>query len=330
MSEQAMPSEETIREAQSAMAGVAHRTPVLTSRLLDEAAKARLFFKAENLQRTGSFKVRGAWNAIRQLSDAEHQRGVLTYSSGNHAQGLAYAARHAGTRATVIMPTDAPAVKRRATEAYGAEVIQYDRAEITREQLGERLQRERGLNLIPPYDHPHIIAGQATVAMELHEDVGEPLDFLFVCLGGGGLLSGCALATRALAPECRVIGVEPAAADDFARSFHSGLIESVRDPDTIADGARTPQPGALTFPIVRQLVHDIITVDDGALATAMFLAMERLKVVIEPTGALAFAGALAMAHETAGARVGVIISGGNVDFAAMPKYLALRNDVGER
>ena len=292
--------------------GIAHRTPVLTSRTFDGRAGATVCFKCENLQRTGAFKFRGAYNALAQLSEGHRRRGVLTYSSGNHAQAIALAGRLLGVPTTIVMPSDAPALKRTATEGYGAEVITYDREQVTREALGARLADERGLPIIPPYDHPDVVAGQGTAAKELLEEVG-PLDVVFVPCGGGGLLSGTALTVKTLAPGARVVGVEPEAADDATRSFYSGTLQSVHNPATIADGARTPALGHVTFPLVRALVDEMVTVPDAALVRTMRFFFERMKLVVEPTGALAAAAVLEGALDVRGARVGVLISGGNVD-----------------
>ena len=292
--------------------GVANRTPVMTSRTFDAIVNASVFLKCENFQRAGAFKFRGAYNALSQLSPAQQQRGVLTYSSGNHAQAVALAGRLLGIPTTIIMPDDAPAVKRAATRGYGAEVILYHRQEITREALARQLTQERGLPLIPPYDHPHIVAGQGTAAKELFEETGA-LDLLLVCCGGGGLLSGSALAAKALAPACRVVGVEPAQADDATRSFHSGRLHTVHNPDTIADGARTPSLGTVTFPLVLQYVDDMVTVSEDAIRRAMYFLWERMKLVVEPTGALAAAALLEQAVVAPGARIGLLISGGNID-----------------
>jgi len=295
--------------------GVAHRTPVATSRTLDARLGASLFLKCENLQRGGAFKFRGAFNAISRLTEEERRRGVLAYSSGNHAQAVALVARLLGAPATLVMPEDAPAVKRRAVEAYGAQVVAIDPARQDRVEVAEALRRAGGLALVPPFDHPHVIAGQGTAARELLEDVGE-LDLLLVCCGGGGLLSGSALAVKALRPACRVVGVEPEAGDDATRSFRTGVLQTVKNPATIADGARTPSLGELTFPIVRRLVDDMVTVSDADLVHAMRLCWERLKLVVEPTGALALAAALRGRVAVAGKRVGVMLSGGNVDLVA--------------
>lgn len=301
-----------VESAAERLEGVAHRTPVHTSRTFDAETEATCFFKCENLQRAGAFKFRGAYNALSQLPEEQRERGVLTYSSGNHAQAVALAGRLLGIPATIIMPEDAPQVKLEATRGYGAEIVTYRREEITREELGRQIAEERGLPLIPPYDHPHVVAGQGTAGKELIEQAG-PLDLLLVCCGGGGLLSGCAIAADALAPDCRVVGVEPERADDATRSFHSGVLHTVRDPDTIADGARTPSLGKVTFPLVLHYVDDMATVSEEAILLAMRFLWERMKLVVEPTGALAAAALLSGAVDTPGQRVGILISGGNVD-----------------
>lgn len=291
--------------------GYANETPVMTSRTVNDLTGCEVFFKCENFQRAGAFKFRGAFNAMAQLSPEQRQQGVLTYSSGNHAQAIALSGKLLQIPTTIIMPEDAPAVKQAATRGYGAEVVLYDRAEDTREALAQKIAAERGAVVIPPYDHPHVIAGQGTAAKELFDTVGE-LDYLLVCCGGGGLLSGCAIAARTLSPGCQVIGVEPAAGDDATRSFHSKTLQTVHNPNTIADGARSLSLGKLTFPLVLRHVDNMVTVTDEELLQTMFFLWERMKLVIEPTGALAAAGLL---HQKVGAigRVGVIISGGNVD-----------------
>lgn len=301
-----------IEAAQDRLAGIAHRTPVLTSRTVNELVKSKVFFKCENFQRTGSFKFRGAYNALAQLSEAQRRQGVLAYSSGNHAQAIALAGQLLGIHTTIVMPDDAPAVKQAATRGYGAEVILYNRRETTREALAQKLKSERGLTFIPPYDHPHVVAGQGTAAKELIEDVGS-LDLLLVCCGGGGLLSGSAIAAKALSPGCRVIGVEPERADDATRSFHSKTLHTVNNPDTIADGARTPSLGQITFPLVLHYVDDMVTVSEDAIRRTMFFLWERLKIVVEPTGVLAAAALLEGMVKVPEARIGIIISGGNVD-----------------
>ena len=301
-----------VQAAAERLRGVAHRTPVATSRTLDDRLSGRLFLKCENLQRAGAFKFRGAMNAIAKLTPEERARGILTYSSGNHAQAIALACRILGARATIVMPENAPAAKRLATEGYGARIVSYDPARAKREEIAEGLRRDGDPVLVPPYDHADVIAGQGTAAMELFEEVGE-LDLLLVCCGGGGLLSGSALSSRALSPRCRVVGVEPELADDATRSFRTGTLHTVTNPPTIADGARTPSLGTLTFPLVRQNVDDMATVSDDDLVRAMRFVWERMKLVVEPTGVLGLAAALARKVDVAGKRVGVILSGGNVD-----------------
>jgi threo-3-hydroxy-L-aspartate ammonia-lyase len=303
---------EDVKAAADRLRGVAHRTPVATSRTLDERLAGRLFLKCENLQRAGAFKFRGAYNAIARLTPAERARGILSYSSGNHAQAIALACRILGARATIVMPGNAPGAKRRATEAYGARVVAYDPAKAKREEIAEGLRRDGDPVLIPPYDHADVIAGQGTAAMELLQEVGD-LDLLLVGCGGGGLLSGSALSARAISPRCRVVGVEPETADDATRSFRSGTLHSVTNPSTIADGARTPSLGTLTFPLVCRNVDDMTTVSDDDLVRAMRLVWERMKLVVEPTGVLGLAAALARRVDATGRRVGVILSGGNVD-----------------
>ncbi len=304
---------EDLRSAAERLEGVAHRSPVLESRTADRRVGGRVFFKGENLQRVGAFKFRGAYNALSRLNDEQRRRGVLTFSSGNHAQAIALAGSLLGVPTTIVMPEDAPAIKLAATRAYGGEVVLYKRDEAKREELGARLAEERGLTIVPPYDHAHIIAGQGTAAKELFEDVGE-LDLLVVPCGGGGLLSGSSIAAKALSPRCRVIGVEPAAGDDGVRSFRTKTMQTVEDPDTIADGARTPSLGRLTLQVILANVSDMTSVPDEALAPTMRFFFERMKLVVEPTGCLAAAALFeGVVKAAAGARVGVIISGGNVD-----------------
>jgi threonine dehydratase len=307
--------------AAARLEGVAHRTPVMTSRQADELSGAEVFFKCENLQRVGAFKFRGAFNAVSLVPAESRARGVLAFSSGNHAQAVALAARLAGIPAVIVMPHDAPAAKVAATRGYGAEVVLYNRNEEDREALATRLAKERGMTLIPPYDHPHVVAGQGTAAKELIEETG-PLDYLFVCVGGGGLISGCAIAAHALLPDCRVIGVEPEAGNDAQQSFRAGSIMHIEVPDTIADGARTTHVGEITLPIMLRHVHDIVTVSDAELVKTMRFFAERMKLVVEPTGCLAAAAVLARPSAIAGKRVGVIVSGGNVDLAVLAKYFA--------
>jgi threonine dehydratase len=310
-----------VEAAAARLEGVANRTPVLTSRMVDERVGGEVFFKCENFQRMGAFKFRGAYNAMSRLSKEQKRAGVLAYSSGNHAQAVALAGRLLGVRTTIVMPGDAPSVKLDATRGYGAEVVEYDRVETTREELGGKIAAERGLSVIPPYDHPDVIAGQGTAAKELFEDVGT-LDLLLVCCGGGGLLSGCAIAARALSPECRVAGVEPEKADDATRSFRTGTLQKIENPDTIADGVRTPSLGEYTFPLVLRHVDEMVTVSEEAILRAMFFMWERLKIVVEPTGALAAAALFEGAVTAPGARVGVIVSGGNVDLKRATELFA--------
>jgi len=278
-----------------------------------------VFFKCENLQRAGAFKFRGAYNALSRLTADQRSRGVVAFSSGNHAQAVALAARLLEVPRVIVMPADASAVKRRAVDAYGAEVVTYDRDRDDREAIGRRLAEERGLTLVPPFDHPDVIAGQGTAALELFEDAGE-LDVLFVPCGGGGLLSGSAVAAAAKTPRCAVVGVEPAAGDDATRSFQTKQIQRVRNPQTVADGARTEALGSLTFPLILRHVAEMTTVDDESLLRAMFYLWERLKIIVEPTGALG--AAAAFAGPIAGQRVGIILSGGNVDLAQTAEWLA--------
>ena len=286
-----------IEDAAETLRGVAHRTPVLTSRTLDQRIGAQVLLKCENLQRTGSFKFRGAYNAVARHMQAHPEQGIVAYSSGNHAQAISLASQLLGAEATIVMPEDAPRIKLAATRGYGAEVVLYDRFETTREEIAAQLAQERGLAVIPSFDHPDVIAGQGTTAKELYEDAG-PLDLLLVCCGGAGLLSGCARATRTLAPDCRIIGVEPEMADDAARSFRTGELHSVSNPDTIADGARTPSLGEITFPMVLELVDDMVTVSEQSIVAAMELIWSRLKLVVEPTGSLALAALLDGTVET--------------------------------
>ena len=301
--------------------GIAHRTPVLTSRTADEMAGAQLFFKCENFQRMGAFKFRGAHNALAQFTPEQKKRGVCAFSSGNHAQGIALSAQLLKMPAAIVMPLDSPAVKLAATRGYGAEVITYDRYKDNREAIGRKLADERGMTLIPPYDHAHVMAGQGTAALELLQEVDQ-LDTLIVCLGGGGLISGCAVAAKHLNPKIRVIGVEPEAGNDVQQSKRTGSIVKIDTPKTIADGAQTQAVGHLTFPVIQALVDDIVTVSDAQLIEAMRFAASRMKMVIEPTGGLAMAAAMQGAVDVKGQRVGIIISGGNVDIAQFAKYLA--------
>jgi threonine dehydratase len=311
-----------IEAAAARLEGVAHRTPVATSSQFDALAGCEAYFKCENLQRMGAFKFRGAYNALAKLDAAERKRGVVAFSSGNHAQAVALAGRLLGVPATIVMPADAPAVKVAATRGYGAEVVLYDRSKgEDREEVAARVSREKGGTLVPPFDHRDVIAGQGTAARELIEDVGA-LDYLMVCCGGAGLLSGCAIAAEHLSPGCKVIGVEPAAGDDGARSFRSKQLVHIDVPKTIADGARTQSLGAITFPLVLRHVTDIVTVTDAQLIEAMRFLWERMKLVVEPTGALATAAVLSKVVEVRDRRVGIIISGGNVDLRALATFFA--------
>ena len=301
-----------IRAAAERLRGQVVDTPCLHSRTLSALSGCEVYLKFENHQFTASFKERGALNKIAQLTPEERARGVLAVSAGNHAQGVAYHAQRLGIPATIVMPNDAPAVKMAATRGYGGKVVNYDRYTEDREQIGRDLAEKHGLTLIPPYDHPDVIAGQGTAAKELFEEVGE-LDVLFVSLGGGGLLSGSALSTRALSPNCTLYGVEPEAGNDGQQSFRSGAIVHIDTPKTIADGAQTQHLGAFTFEIIRRDVNDILTASDAQLVECMRFFAERMKLVVEPTGCLGIAAARAMASELKGKRVGVMISGGNVD-----------------
>jgi threo-3-hydroxy-L-aspartate ammonia-lyase len=310
-----------VRAAAERLRGVAHRTPVVTSATLDERTGARVFLKAENLQRIGAFKFRGAYNAIAQLGEDRKRRGVVAFSSGNHAQGVALAAKLLGVPAVIVMPSDAPAAKLAATRGYGAEVVEYDRERMNRAELAASIAAERGATLIPPYDEPAIIAGQGTAALELIEDAG-PLDVLLVPLGGGGLLAGSCLAATALAPGVRVYGVEPEAGDDWLRSWRENRIVSIPVPKTIADGQQTQAPGERNWAIVRALGAGILTVTDDEIRAAMRFAFERLKLVVEPSGASALAALLSAKTGVRGMRAGVVISGGNVDAARFGEALA--------
>ena len=312
-------SYDDVASAAQLLAGHCHRTPVITSQTVDDRVGARVFFKCENLQRAGAFKFRGAYNALARLTPEQKRHGVVAYSSGNHAQAVALAGQLLHVPALIVMPRNAPQVKANATRGYGGEIVFYERGE-SREVIAERLARERGLTVVPSFDHPHIVAGQGTAAKELIEEVG-PVDFLFVPCGGAGLLSGSAIAARQLAPGAKVIGVEPAAGDDATRSFRTRTLQTVKDPDTIADGARTSSLGKITFPLVLAYVGDMVTVNDPELLSAMFFLWERLKLVIEPTGALGAAAVFERKIDIRGARVGVILSGGNADIRELARLL---------
>ena len=308
-----------VLSAQKRLQGIAHRTPVITSRTLDRMVGAGVYLKCENFQRVGAFKFRGAYNAICQLSPAEKARGIITFSSGNHAQAVALVGRMLGVQTTVVMPNNAPAIKRAATEGYGARVVAYDPATSTRDAIARELAEAHGYTVIPPYDHIEVIAGQGTAALELVETVGQ-LGMLLVPCGGGGLLSGSAIAARHLLPACQVIGIEPVLADDATRSFHTGIRHRVHNPPTMADGVRTPSLGNITFPLVRAYVDDMRTVTEEAIAEAVRFLFYRLKVVVEPSGALGVAALLSGAVK-ARESVGIILSGGNIDAVTMSAIL---------
>ena len=317
----ALPTYDDVAAAAQRLAGVAHRTPVLRSSTLDARTGAQFFFKCENFQRMGAFKFRGGYNALARFTPAQRQRGAIAFSSGNHAQAIALAARLLEMPAVIVMPHDAPAAKLAATRGYGAEVIVYDRFQQDREQLTRQIAEERGMTLIPPFDHADVIAGQGTAAKELFEEVG-PLDHFFVCLGGGGLLSGSALATRALSPQCRIHGVEPEAGNDGQQSFARGERVKIEVPRTIADGAQTQQLGVLTFGVIQRDVSSVLTASDAQLVECMRFYAERMKMVVEPTGCLSLAAALHGGVDLKGARVGVLVSGGNVDLARFAELVA--------
>ncbi|TQO10049.1 UNVERIFIED_ORG: L-threonine ammonia-lyase [Citrobacter freundii] len=321
MTEMTLPDYNDVAAAAERIADYANKTPVMTSRTVNDEFGAEVFFKCENFQRMGAFKFRGAMNALRQFTPEQRATGVVTFSSGNHAQAIALSAKLLGIPATIIMPHDAPAAKVAATKGYGGNVVIYDRYTEDREKIGRELAEKQGLTLIPPYDHPHVIAGQGTATKELIEEVGQ-LDVLFVCLGGGGLLSGSSLAARHLSPDCIIYGVEPEAGNDGQQSFRSGKIVHIDTPKTIADGAQTQHLGNITFPIIQQNVHDILTVSDDELVASMKFIAERMKIVVEPTGCLGFAAARARKAELRGKKIGIIISGGNVDISRYSEFLA--------
>ena len=316
-----LPTYDDVIAAAARLEGHAHRTPVLQSTTANERWGAQFFFKCENFQRMGAFKFRGAFNALSKFDAAQRKGGVIAFSSGNHAQAIALSARLLSMPAVIVMPRDAPAAKVAATKGYGAEVVMYDRFTEDREALTKELAQARGMTMIPPYDHPDVLTGQGTAVKELIEETG-PLDHLFVCLGGGGLLSGSALSARALAPDCKVYGVEPEAGNDGQQSFRAGKIVHIETPKTIADGAQTQHLGEYTFGIIRRDVDDIFTVTDAQLVDAMRFFAERMKMVVEPTGCLAFAGAIAAGKAIAGQRVGIVISGGNVDLSRFAALIA--------
>jgi threonine dehydratase len=316
-----LPTYEDVVAAAARLRGHAHRTPVLRSRVADALLGAEVAFKCETFQRSGSFKFRGAFSALSRFTADQRRAGVVAFSSGNHAQAIALSAQLLGIPATIVMPHDTPAIKLAATRGYGAEIVIYDRVTGDREAIGRRLASERGQTLIPPFDHPDVIAGQGTATLELIEEAG-PLDYLFVCMGGGGLVSGAALAARALSPACQVYGVEPEAGNDGQRSLRSGAIVRIATPATIADGAQTQAIGELTFAIIRRELADVVTATDAQLVEAMQFFAERMKLVVEPTGCLAFAGARHAGVPIQGKRVGIIISGGNVDLARYGELLS--------
>ncbi len=315
-----LPTYADVVAAAARIDGHAHRTPVLRSRFADALLGAEVVFKCENFQRSGAFKFRSAYSALSRFTDAQRRAGVVAFSSGNHAQAIALAAQLLGMPATIVMPHDSPAIKLAATRGYGAEVVSYDRFTEDREAIGRRLAGERGMTLIPPFDHPDVIAGQGTATKELIEEVGA-LDYLFAPMGGAGLISGAALAARALAPRCRVYGVEPEAGNDGQQSFRAGAIVHIATPRTIADGAQTQHLGELTFAIVRRELADVLTASDAQLVEAMRFFAERMKIVVEPTGCLGFAAARHAGLPLRGKRVGVILSGGNIDLVRYAELL---------
>lgn len=310
---------EAVQAASQRLHGQANHTPIMTSRTLNQRVGAEVFLKCENFQRGGAFKFRGAYNAISQLTDEEKSRGVITYSSGNHAQAVALVCGMLGIRSTVVMPDNAPQTKRAATEGYGATVVAYNPDEESRSELAERLASEHGYTIIPPYDHPDVIAGQGTAALELHQEING-LDMLLTPCGGGGLLSGSAIATKGIAPNCKVIGIEPEVANDAVQSFRTGTLVTIKNPPTIADGTRTPSLGKLTFPLVQQYVDDMQDVSEEAIIEAVQFLFYRLKLVVEPSGALGMAALLSGKVRPSG-RVGVILSGGNIDSATITSIL---------
>ncbi|MDY4378477.1 threo-3-hydroxy-L-aspartate ammonia-lyase [Pectobacterium brasiliense] len=320
MSDLRLPTYDDVVAAAERIDGYANKTPVMTSRTVNDAFGAEVFFKCENFQRTGAFKFRGAMNALLQFTDAQKAAGVVTFSSGNHAQAIALAAKLLGIPATIVMPHDAPAIKIAATQGYGGNVVQYNRYTEDREQIGNDLAKKHGLTLIPPFDHPHVIAGQGTVVKELLEETGE-LDALFVCVGGGGLLAGSALSARQLSPQCLIYGVEPLAGNDGQQSLRSGHIVHIDTPQTIADGAQIQQLGRYPFALIRQNVDDILTVTDDDLVGTMRFYAERMKIVVEPTGCLSFAAARNLRESLRGKRIGIVISGGNVDISRYGAFL---------
>jgi len=316
-----LPTYDDVVAAAERINGHANHTPVITSRTVDEQMGAKVFFKCENFQRMGAFKFRGAFNALSQFTPTQRKAGVVAFSSGNHAQAIALSAKLLGIPATIVMPHDAPAAKLAATKGYGGNVVIYDRYSENREEIGLDLAEKHGFTLIPPYDDRDVLAGQGTAGKELLEEVG-PLDALFVCLGGGGLLSGCALSGRTLSPDCKIYGVEPEDGNDGQQSFRSGQIVHIDTPKTIADGAQTQHLGNITFPIIQNNVDDILTATDEELVACMKFFAERMKLVVEPTGCLGFAAARAFGDQLKGQRIGVIVSGGNIDIANFSRLLS--------
>ncbi|HEX6705979.1 MAG TPA: threo-3-hydroxy-L-aspartate ammonia-lyase [Albitalea sp.] len=314
-------SYDDVAGAHERLAGIAHRTPVMTSATANERSGATLFFKCENLQRIGAFKIRGAYNAVAQFTPEQRERGVITFSSGNHGQAIALAAHLLGVEAVIVMPADAPEMKVAATRGHGGEVVRYDRYAEDPNAVVQRFVAERGMTFIPPFDHPHVMAGQGTLAKELFEEVGE-LDLLVTPVGGGGLMSGCATAARALSPGCALVGVEPEAGNDAQQSLAQGRIVRIDTPRTIADAAQSRSLGQHTFPVLQQLGVRIVTVSDPALVEAMGFFATRMKLVVEPTGCLAAAAVLSGAMDVKGLRVGVVLSGGNVDLAHFAQLVA--------
>jgi len=310
---------ERIKAARKRLEGYANVTPVMTSRTLNRWLDADVYFKCENLQRIGAFKFRGAFNSMSRLSKAEKDRGVITYSSGNHAQAVALVGRMLNIHTTIVMPNNAPVTKRAATEDYGAVMVEYDPESSTREAVTENLQANNGLTMIPPFDHPDVIAGQGTAALEMFDQVGR-VDTLLVPCGGGGLLSGSAIAAKHVDPNCRVIGVEPELADDATKSFYTKRLHRINNPRTIADGTRTPSLGKITFPLVLEYVDGMKTVSEAAIIEAVKFFFYRMKLVVEPSGALGLASLLTRAVDPEG-RIGIIISGGNIDAATMTMIL---------
>ena len=308
-----------VQAAKERLKGYAHVTPVMTSRTLNRLVKADVFFKCENFQRIGAFKFRGAFNSISQLSEAEKARGVITYSSGNHAQAVALVGQMMNIQTTIVMPNNAPATKRAATKDYGATIVEYDPEKASREDIANELEAQNGFTMIPPYDHTQVIAGQGTAALELFEEIG-PLDMLLVPCGGGGLLSGSAIAAKGMSPDCRVMGIEPELADDATKSFHTKKLHRVKNPPTIADGTRTPSLGKLTFPLVLEYVDDMKTVSEKAIIDAVKFLFYRMKLVVEPSGALGLAALLSQVVVPEG-RAGIILSGGNIDADTMTTIL---------